>query len=76
MTPKQFRRKLEKIQKRFEEIEETLNELPLGLKEEILDFHNSDATLQHCTRWGLQASEELIEAYEQVHEKASINYEI
>lgn len=74
MTPKQFRRKLEKIQKRFEEIEETLNELPQGLKEEVREFHESDATLQYCSRWGLQASEELIEAYEEVHKKASENY--
>ena len=76
MTPKQFRRKLEKIQKRFEEIEETLNELPIGLQVEINDFHNDDATLQYCTRWGLSGISELIEAYDEVHEKTSENYEI
>jgi nitrogenase molybdenum-iron protein alpha/beta subunit len=76
MTPKEFRRKLEKIQRRFEEIEETLNELPEGLREEVREFHNPDATLQYCTRWGLQASTELVEAYEEVHEKASENYDI
>lgn len=76
MTPKQFRRKLEKIQRRFEEVEETLNDLPIGLQEEIREFHNPDATLQYCTRWGLTGISELIEAYDETHEKASENYNI
>lgn len=76
MTPKQFRRKMEKIHRRFVEIEKTINELPFGLREEILEFHNSEATLQYCTRWGMNASEEIIEAYEEIHEKASENYDV
>lgn len=76
MTPKQFRRKVEKINKRFEEIEETLNELPLGIREQLIEFHNHDSTLQYCTRWGLQASGEIIEHYDEIHRKASEEYDV
>lgn len=76
MTPKEFRRKMEKIHRRFVEIEQTLNDLPQGLRDEIIEFHIEHATIQHCCRWGLQGSDEIIEAYEEIHEKASENYEI
>jgi len=76
MTPKQFRRKMEKINRLFNEIETTLNEIPLGLREQMDTFHNPEATILHCTRWGIIGSEEIIEAYDDVHEKASENYEL
>lgn len=76
MSPKEYRRKLESIALRFKQIEELYNSIPEGLQEEISQFHNSDATLQYCLRWGLQGTDELIEAYEETHAKAKENYDI
>lgn len=70
MTPNLLRRKLEKIKRRFEEIEETLQDLPVEIQNEILEYHNQDATLQYCTRWGLSGIDELIEASEEIYNKS------
>jgi len=59
MTPTQFKYKMRQINLHFERIEDILNSLPAGIQDEVHDYHNEDATLQHCTRWGLQASTEL-----------------
>ncbi len=72
----QLKYKMRQINRHFEKIEEILNSLPQGLQEEIQEFHNSDATLQYCTRWGLQASEELYKDAKKVLKKAKENYDI
>ena len=59
MTPSQFKRKMQQINNHFERAEEILNSLPQGIQQEIQDYHNEEATIAHCTRWGLQATEEL-----------------
>lgn len=76
MSPKEYRRKLESIALRFKQIEALYNSIPQGLQEEISEFHCGDSNLQYCLRWGLQDTDELIEAYEETHAKASENYEI
>ncbi len=76
MSPKEYRRKLESIATRFKQIEELYNSLPQGLQKEIREFHNADASLPHCIRWGLQGTDELIEDYEETHAKAKENYDI
>jgi nitrogenase molybdenum-iron protein alpha/beta subunit len=76
MTPKEYRRKLESIALRYKEIEAIFNTIPEGLRNEILEFHNADGSLLHSIRWGQQACDELIEAYEETHAKASENYDI
>ena len=76
MSPKEYRRKLESIALRFKQIEALYNSIPQGLQEEIIEFHNEDGSLPHSIRWGQQATDELIEAYEETHAKASENYDI
>lgn len=72
----QLKYKMRQINRHFEKIEEILNSLPNGVQEEILEFHGSDSTLQYCTRWGLQASEELYDDAKKVLKKAKENYDI
>ena len=76
MSPKEYRRKLESIALRFKQIEALYNSIPQGLQEEIREFHNEDGSLPHSIRWGQQATDELIEAYEETHANASENYDI
>ena len=59
MTPSELKRKMERIRKHFDKIEDILNTIPNGLRDEIHDYHVENCGLLHCTRWGLQASEEL-----------------
>jgi len=76
MTAKQFKRKLEKIKRLYEEIENTFNELPQGLREEIREYHNEDGSMPHSIRWGLQGVEEIIEDHMVVYKRAEENYDI
>lgn len=50
---------LQKINKLFEEADNLFSELSLNVQEAILDYHHENYSLNHCIRWGLQASEEL-----------------
>lgn len=52
---------VKKINKLFNEAEVLYNRLPQQTKDVIKDFHNESYSLPHCIRWGLQASEELLE---------------
>lgn len=72
----QLKYKMRQINRHFEKIEEILNSLPNGVQEEILEFHGSDATLQYCTRWGLQAAEELYNNAKVIIKRAEENYGI
>jgi hypothetical protein len=76
MTAKQFKRKLEKIQRLYNEIENTFNELPEGLREEIGEYHNEDGSMQHSIRWGLQGVGEIIDDHMSVYKRAKENYDI
>jgi len=53
--------KIKKINKMFNQMDTLLNELSPETQEQILNFHDEVYTLQHCIKWGLQASEDLLE---------------
>ena len=55
---------LKDIKSKFSEIELLFWNLPVEMKEEILDFHNENSTLNHCIRWGNIAVYEIIEEVE------------
>jgi len=55
---------LKEINKLFEQADELLNSLSNEEQENILNVHNEKHSLNHCIRWGLQASEELVEMAE------------
>jgi hypothetical protein len=76
MTTTEFKRKLKQINKCFNKIDKILDSLPEGLNNEIIEYHYSETTLQHCTRWGLQGSEELIKDSKKIYNKAKKNYRI
>jgi hypothetical protein len=76
MTPSEFKKRIEVINNLFNQLETNLNALPQGLQEVIQDYHNSDATLQYTIRWGQQASEEILNNYKKVYNKAKENYDI
>ena len=59
MNTNTFKAKMRRVKELYEEIENIINDIPDGLKEEINNFHNEDYSLLHCNRWGLQAAEEL-----------------
>jgi len=72
MTASEFKKKIKQINQHFNKIEDLLNSLPEGFRE----YHNEEATLQHCTRWGLQASEEILEDTKKVYKEAEENYNL
>jgi len=76
MTQSEFKKKITRINQHFNKIEDLLNSLPEGLQEEVREFHNEEATLQHCTRWGLQGSEEILEDSKSVYKRADENYNL
>jgi len=76
MTHGEFKKRVKTINNLFQQLEKNLNSLPQGLQEEIQDYHNSDGTIQHCVRWGLQASEEILNDSKKVFTKAKENYDI
>jgi len=43
-----------------------LNSMPDEVKCAMLKYHNDDATLTHCLRWGLQAIKEIREDWHTV----------
>lgn len=53
---------LNSIRNRYLEIENIMLEFDNETLEEFNDFHNQGSSLNHCSRWGLTAVEELIEA--------------
>lgn len=69
MTEGDFRRKLEKIRKRFAEADEALNELPAELRNKIQVFHADIQTLQYCIKFGLIGVDELIESVGDIHDE-------
>lgn len=45
----------------FQQLEDELLELSNDERNYLLESHKETATIPHCVRWGLQASEELVE---------------
>lgn len=53
--------KLKEIYTLFETLDEIYDDLPSETKDKINEYHNEEGSLCHCIRWGLTASEELLE---------------
>jgi len=58
---KLVRKNLKKIKVLMDKVETLFNELPSQVQNDILQVHEADASLNHCIRWGVQASEELLD---------------
>lgn len=54
-------RSIKKINKLFDEAENIFNTISNETQDNILQYHNSQYSLNHAIRWGLQASDDLIE---------------
>lgn len=76
MTHGEFKKKVTTINKLFQQLEEKLHSLPNGLQIEMIDYHNSEGTVEYCVRWGLQASEEILADSKKVYDRAKENYDI
>ena len=72
MTAVEFKKKMVRINKHFDKIEDIINTLPNGIQDEINEYH-TDYGLILCTRWGLQASEELRDDTKRFIRKATNN---
>lgn len=55
------RNNLKKIKKLMSKLEILFDELPKSVQNNIWDVHNEYYSLNHCIRWGVQASGELLE---------------
>ncbi|MBD7970265.1 hypothetical protein [Paenibacillus gallinarum] len=51
--------KLREIKALFVQIQEKFDALQNETQENIKDYHNENHSLNHCIRWGAQASDEL-----------------
>ena len=66
--------KLKKIQLLFNEIYDLVSEFPNDYNDVIFDFHNDNFSLQHCTRWGLTATDEIIADFDSIVKKVQENH--
>jgi len=57
---------VQQIQKLFDKVSDLVNSLPDSLQLKLLQYHNDHATLLHCTRWGLQAAEDILEEWREI----------
>lgn len=60
MKAGELKRKLKMINNHFNKIDKILSDLPNDIQMEIQEYHNENYGLLHCTRWGVQGSEELV----------------
>lgn len=60
-TIQQHSSKLKEIQSLLSQAEQLFRELPGDVQNQLNDFHNEEASLGHCLRWGTTATEELLE---------------
>ena len=75
MIKSEFNPKLAQIKKHFDKIEEIFNRLPNGMKDIIYEQHAEGYSLNHCLRWGQQATEELIDTSTVLIREYNKNYE-
>lgn len=66
MFTKEEFRKIDKMYGLFNELENILLSMSKETQEKILSYHNEEGSLQYCIKWGLQASEELLN---EIHNK-------
>ncbi|MDR0307699.1 MAG: hypothetical protein LBI42_12795 [Chitinispirillales bacterium] len=55
-----------RIQKLLDKARDLGNSLPDDVQFELSQYHSGNATLTHCTRWGLQAAEEMLEDWQKI----------
>lgn len=61
MSEKMFMKyQLKKIKILFQKIDREFYKIDTKNRQELNDYHNEYANIEYCIRWGLQASEELI----------------
>lgn len=61
---------IEKILRCMQEADEAFKTLNAEENKACFDFHNEGSSLNHCTRWGLKAAEDVhwgITAHEEIH---------
>lgn len=56
--------KMQEIRDLFEQLDGLISSFSSEESDAINDFHNNDYSLIHCTRFGLQGSEEILEFIE------------
>ena len=66
---KKAKEALQNIQRLFGQAETELNKLTNAEKEEVLNYHKEHYSIDHCVRWGQQASTELIRSLEDDSDK-------
>ena len=74
MTAKQLRKELVKIHNLLDKADAIFNELPDGMLDIILNYHNEYSSLNHCIRWGTTATDELIEDAKKLTEEYNEQY--
>lgn len=57
----ELKRKLKRINTLLTKAESIFSEINGGIQNEIHEVHNEGCSLNHCLRWGLQASKEVLE---------------
>lgn len=58
---KQDKQLLKQIENHFAKIETLFSELSNSAKDETLNYHNEEFSLNYCVRWGNQAIKDLLE---------------
>ena len=57
---------IQQVKKLLNNVYELVSYLPERLQSELIKYHNEDATLIYCTRWGVQAAEEILEDWSKI----------
>jgi len=57
---------MQQIEKLLGKARDLVNSLPDDLQFELSKYHTIDATLLHCTRWGLQAVEDILKDWPKI----------
>ena len=57
---KLVRKNLKKINVLMGKVETLFNQLPRSVQDNMLEVHDSDGSLNHCVRWGVQAVDDLL----------------
>ena len=60
MTTTEFKKDMKRINRLLDKADTIFNSLPPHVQDTCWTFHNEGSSLNHCLRWGLQASEELL----------------
>lgn len=57
------RNKVKRILSHLKKARDLLDGMSETNKEDILELHNTNYTLQHCLRWGVAAAEQVLDEY-------------